>query len=57
MFLDFKELHSHTADGLYNETLQLLDKNDIKLSKCRRQEYDGTNVMSGAYNGVQALLK
>lgn len=57
VFLGFTETRNHTADGLYKETLNLLEKNDIKLSKCRGQAYDGANVMSGAYNGVQALLK
>ncbi|XP_065654741.1 zinc finger MYM-type protein 1-like [Hydra vulgaris] len=29
----------------------------MKLSNCRGQGYDGANVMSGIYNGVQALFK
>ena len=57
VFLGFNEIRDHSADGLYQETLNLLKINDISLSNCRGQAYDGASVMSGAYNGVQALLR
>lgn len=57
VFLGFNEIVDHSADGLYQETLKVLNINDINLTKCRGQAYDGASVMSGAYNGVQALLR
>ncbi|XP_065650531.1 zinc finger MYM-type protein 1-like [Hydra vulgaris] len=57
VFLGFTEIYNHTAAGLHEEILNLLEKHHIKLSNCRGQGYDGANVMSGIYNGVQALFK
>lgn len=56
-FLGFKSIADGTAAGLETVILNTIKKYGIDLFKCRRQGYDGANVMSGVYGGVQALIK
>jgi ribose 5-phosphate isomerase RpiB len=42
--------------ALAEEIFQFLREHDIKFEDCRGQSYDNASNMSGAYNGVQALL-
>ncbi|CAH2012918.1 unnamed protein product [Acanthoscelides obtectus] len=39
------------------EVLNILKNLDIPIEKCYGQGYDGTSVMSGAYNGVNFASK
>lgn len=56
MFTGFYCINDHTSFGLENFILNLLEEKNINLSKCRGQGYDGANVMSGVYNGLQARI-
>ncbi|XP_065650463.1 uncharacterized protein LOC136078618 [Hydra vulgaris] len=55
-FLGFYEIKDHSAVGLTNQLLLLLENKGIDLKKCRGQGYDEANVMSGIYNGVQKKI-
>ncbi|XP_065650422.1 zinc finger MYM-type protein 1-like [Hydra vulgaris] len=55
-FLGFYEIKDHSAVGLTNQLLLLLENKGIDLKKCRGQGYDGANVKSGIYNGVQKKI-
>lgn len=55
--LGFSEVCDHSAIGLSTKIKQLLHNNNLDLLKCRGQGYDGARVMSGAYGGVQALIR
>ncbi|XP_065662854.1 zinc finger MYM-type protein 1-like [Hydra vulgaris] len=55
-FFDFYEIKDHSAVGLTNQLLLLFENKGIDLKKCRGQGYDGANVMSGIYNGVQKKI-
>ncbi|KAL4148064.1 hypothetical protein QTP88_002368 [Uroleucon formosanum] len=57
VFLEFSEVCDHSAVGLSTKIKQLLHNNNMDLLQCRGQGYDGTGVMSGAYGGVQALIR
>nr|CAI5821855.1 unnamed protein product [Callosobruchus analis] len=46
-----------SAAGLKTVILNLAKEYGIYLSKCRGQGYDGANVMSGVYGGLQTLIK
>nr|CAI5869033.1 unnamed protein product [Callosobruchus analis] len=46
-----------TAAGLKTVILNLTKEYGIDLTKCRGQGYDGANVMSGVYGGLQTLIK
>jgi len=37
--------------------LQLIKNNNMDLSHCRGQGYDGASVMSGKHGGVQTLIR
>lgn len=57
VFLGFSEVTDHTAAGLSSKILQLLKNNNMDLSHCRGQGYDGASVMSGKHGGVQTLIR
>nr|CAI5828659.1 unnamed protein product [Callosobruchus analis] len=46
-----------SAAGLKTVILNLTKEYGIDLTKCREQGYDGANVMSGVYGGLQTLIK
>nr|CAI5859424.1 unnamed protein product [Callosobruchus analis] len=46
-----------SAAGLKTVILNLTKEYGIDLTKCRGQGYDGANVMSGGYGGLQTLIK
>lgn len=56
-FLGFKAVADATAVGLRDEIMNSLRSYNIDVTKCRGQGYDGANVMSGAYAGLQTLIK
>jgi len=57
VFLRFSEVNDHTAAGLSSKILQLIKNNNMDLSHCRGQGYDGASVMSGKHGGVQTLIR
>nr|CAI5852486.1 unnamed protein product [Callosobruchus analis] len=52
-----KEIKICDAAGLKTVILNLTKDYGIDLTKCRGQGYDGANVMSGVYGGLQTLIK
>nr|CAI5841911.1 unnamed protein product [Callosobruchus analis] len=56
-FLGFIAVTDCTAAGLKTVILNLTKVYGIDLTKCRGQGYDGANVMSGVYGGLQTLIK
>ncbi len=56
-FLTFVHVHDLSAAGLATALKQQLRNEGINLSHCVAQCYDGASVMSGAYNGVQAVFR
>lgn len=56
-FLGFSKVTDQTAKSLENDVINLLSTLDIDLTKCRGQGYDGAANMSGAYGGLQKLIK
>lgn len=56
-FLGFTAVSDCRAEGLKTEILNTIKEYGIDLTKCRGQGYDGANVMSGVYGGLQALIK
>lgn len=55
-FLGFKVVEDQSAGGLEEEILLSLQENNIPLTKCRGQGYDGAATMSGAYTGVKTRI-
>jgi len=56
-FLGFIPMKSGKAQNIAETALKFLKINGLPIEKLRGQGYDGASVMSGLYNGVQALLK
>lgn len=56
-FLGFIAVTDCSAAGLKTVILNLTKEYGIDLTKCRGQGYDGANVMSGVYGGLQTLIK
>nr|CAI5832391.1 unnamed protein product [Callosobruchus analis] len=56
-FLGFIGATDCSAAGLKTVILNLTREYGIDLTKCRGQGYDGANVMSGVYGGLQTLIK
>ncbi|GFQ94988.1 hypothetical protein TNCT_63811 [Trichonephila clavata] len=56
-FLSFIEAANQTAKSLESDVLNFLNTLDINFAKCRGQGYDGAANMSGAYGGLQKLIK
>nr|CAI5862634.1 unnamed protein product [Callosobruchus analis] len=56
-FLGFIAVTDCSAAGLKIVILNLTKEYGIDLTKCRGQGYDGANVMSGVYGGLQTLIK
>lgn len=57
VFLGFYGAIKHGAADLVNQVTTLFKDKNIDLKKCVGQGYDGANVMSGVYNGVQKHIK
>lgn len=57
VFLGFYAAIKHGAADLVNQVTTLFKDKNIDLKKCVGQGYDGANVMSGVYNGVQKRIK
>nr|CAI5836279.1 unnamed protein product [Callosobruchus analis] len=55
--LGFTAVTDCSAAGLRTVILNLTKEYGIDLTKCRGQGYDGANVMSGVYGGLQTLIK
>ena len=47
----------HKEKILFGSINTFFDQNGLKINDCRGQSYDNASVMSGQYNGLQALLK
>ncbi len=56
-FLGFFDQTDLTAEGMKNKILTILQELNISLEKCVGQGYDGANVMSGTYNGLQQKIR
>nr|CAI5817613.1 unnamed protein product [Callosobruchus analis] len=56
-FLGYIAVTDCSAAGLKSVILNLTKEYGIDLTKCRGQGYDGANVMSGVYGGIQTLIK
>ncbi|XP_026471498.1 zinc finger MYM-type protein 1-like [Ctenocephalides felis] len=56
-FLRFVAVNDSRAEGLKIEILSIFNQYGIDLTKCRGQGYDGANVMSSVYGGLQFLIK
>nr|CAI5837812.1 unnamed protein product [Callosobruchus analis] len=56
-FLGFIAVTDCSAAGLKTVILNLAKEYGIDLTKCRGQGYDGANVISGVYGGLQTLIK
>nr|CAI5844793.1 unnamed protein product [Callosobruchus analis] len=56
-FLGFIAVTDCSDAGLKTVILNLTKEYEIDLTKCRGQGYDGANVMSGVYGGLQTLIK
>lgn len=56
-FLGFIAVSDCSAEGLKTEILNTIKEYGIDLTTCRWQGYDGANIMSGVYWGLQTLIK
>lgn len=56
-FIGFFKVTDHSAKALTEKVFDILKQNYIDIKKYFGQGYDGANVMSGAYNGVQKRIK
>ena len=56
-FLGFTEISDVSSEGFENKILDILKTNDVDISKCRGQGYDGAATMSGRYSGLQKGIK
>ena len=56
-FLGFVAMSSSTAENVAETAVKKLQDLGITIERLRAQGYDGASVMSGVYNGVQALIK
>ncbi|KAF0702443.1 52 kDa repressor of the inhibitor of the protein kinase-like, partial [Aphis craccivora] len=56
-FLAFIPVQDVTGEGLANTLLETLKNLGLNLEKMRGQGYDGAATMSGAFNGVQAIVR
>ena len=56
-FLKFFKNEGHAAEDHYKAMISFLEEHDISIKDCRGQSYDNASVMSGKYNGLQALIR
>ena len=56
-FTKFLDMHGHTAQDIVESFFSFMKENHLNISNCRGQSYDNASVMSGKYNGVQALIR
>lgn len=54
-FIDVSE--NQNAESLYRKIFDYLIENNLEKYHIVAQSYDGANVMSGKFNGVQAKIK
>lgn len=45
------------AESLSHEIIKIISENKLDINKCIAQCYDGANVMSGSYSGVQKRIQ
>ena len=55
-FLTFMCNKGHKAQDIFNALKSFLKDHDIDIQDCRGQSYDNASIMTGQYNGVQALV-
>lgn len=55
-FLEFTDCNEKTGQDIANLIKSVLEKSNIPIEECRGQGYDNGSNMSGAYQGVQALI-
>lgn len=53
--MDFRAAGSLCATSLFTNIKEILAMSNVDINKCLGQTYDGANVMSGKFNGVQAF--
>ena len=51
------ELESLSAESITQQVLKILEPFDLPKDDCVGQAYDGANVMSGDYGGVQTFMR
>lgn len=56
-FLGFVQLHELNAQYLATKIEEFLIYLQLNIENCVSQSYDGASVMSGAFNGLQALIR
>lgn len=56
-FVGFTQVSDQSVVGLTSEILESLETLGLSINKCRGQGYDGANVISGIYSGVQKKNK
>lgn len=55
--MGFTKVSDQSAAGITSDILRSLEQMELDIKKCRGQGYDGANVMSGVYSGVQKRIK
>lgn len=56
-FMGFRAAGSLCATSLFSYIKEIFSLGNVDINKCVAQTYDGANVMSGKFNGVQALFR
>ena len=56
-FLEYFDCCKKSGSDIADIIFKVLDKNNIPLDDCRGQGYDNAANMSGAYKGVQSIIK
>lgn len=56
-FMGFRAASSLCATSLFTYIKEILAVSNVDIKKCVGQTYDGASVMSGKFNGVQALFR
>lgn len=56
-FFTFIDIYSHHSVNLEQLVIEILNKWDIDIKKCRGQSYDNASNMSGKYSGLQSRIK
>lgn len=56
-FMGFRAAGTLCATSLFTYIKEILAISNVDIKKCVGQTYDGANVMSGKFNGVQALFR
>lgn len=56
-FVGFYELEEQTGKAFESGIVNILERHQLDINKCRGQGYDGAANLSGKYRGLQALIK